>query len=85
MRQAIADAAAAAVAACGGRLPPITRRYELDGTELLSSAVPPQEWLWGIWCADSEVTRWLSAQEGRAARSWRERRQRGDLPVQEGM
>jgi hypothetical protein len=85
VRQAIADAAAAAVAVCGGRLPLITRCYELDGSELVSGAVSPQEWLWGRWCADSEATRWLSAQEGQAGRSWRERLQRGDLPVQESM
>lgn len=68
LRQQLADAAAGSVHACGGRLPLITRRYVLEGHELLSQQVAPREWLWAHWGADTHSSRVLRAREGRERR-----------------
>lgn len=64
MRQAIADAAADLVAACGGCVPVITRSYELEGFELMCEEVAPQVWLWACWDDDTERMRRLQAHGG---------------------
>jgi hypothetical protein len=64
VRQAIADAAADLVAACGGRLPVITRSFELEGFELMSEELAPQTWLWACWDGDTEQMRRLRAHGG---------------------
>jgi hypothetical protein len=78
VRQAIADVAADLVAACGGRLPVITRSYELEGFELMCEEVAPQVWLWVCWDGDTERTRRLPAHSGNA-------RHEEDLMVLESM
>lgn len=63
LRQQLADLAAAAVAACGWRLPRITRSYTLEGEELMVQEVAPEEWLWARCSADSSTTRALPARD----------------------
>lgn len=76
MRQALADVAAGSVAACGGRLPLITRSFRLEGCELMAEEVPPAEWLWARWARDHTVRRCLPAREDG-------RDDEGDLSLQE--
>lgn len=81
LQQQLVDVAAAAVAACGGQLPLITRSYSLEGEELLSHEVAPREWLWAVWAQDTVATRVLRAHEGGARAADHE----GDLLVEERM
>jgi len=81
LQQQLVDVAAAAVAACGGQLPLITRSYSLEGEELLSHEAAPREWLWAGWAQDTVATRVLRAHEGGARAADHE----GDLWVEECM
>jgi hypothetical protein len=77
--QALWDLAASSVAACGGRLPLVTRSFRLQGCELLSEEVPPAEWLWKRWCSNHWRQRHLRAHdEGREI-------DEGDVPVMQRM
>jgi hypothetical protein len=82
LRRSLADVAAVAVEACGGCLPVITRTYDLDGAELLTETLGPEEWLWSSWCQDTQTRRKLRAGEQGASE---EEEEEGDLYVLESM